>query len=90
MNKSELIEAIAASAQLSKADAGRALEGFTTAITHALQAGDTVSLIGFGTFLTTQRAARTGIHPATKLPIEIVAKKVAKFKAGTELSQAVN
>ena len=89
MNKSELIEAIAASAQLSKADAGRALEGFTAAITQALQAGDTVSLIGFGTFSVKERAARKGRNPKTGQEIDIAASKVHDFKAGKGLKDAI-
>jgi DNA-binding protein HU-beta len=89
MNKSELIEAIAASAQLSKADAGRALEGFTAAITQALQAGDTVSLIGFGTFSVKERAARKGRNPKTGQEIDIAASKVPDFKAGKGLKDAI-
>ena len=89
MNKSELIEAFAASAQLSKADAGRALEGFTTAITQALQAGDTVSLIGFGTFSVKDRAARKGRNPKTGQEIDIAASKVPDFKAGKGLKDAI-
>lgn len=90
MNKADLINAIVSETGLSKSDSKKALDAVVKTISNALAAGEKVSLVGFGTFLTTQRAARTGIHPATKLPIEIVAKKVAKFKAGTELSQAVN
>ena len=89
MNKSELIEAIAASAQLSKADAGRALEGFTAAITQALQAGDAVSLIGFGTFRVKERAARKGRNPKTGQEIDIAASKVPDFKAGKGLKDAI-
>ena len=89
MNKSELIEAIAASAQLSKADAGRALEGFTVAITQALQAGDTVSLIGFGTFSVKERAARKGRNPKAGQEIDIAASKVPDFKAGKGLKDAI-
>jgi DNA-binding protein HU-beta len=89
MNKSELIEAIAASAQLSKADAGRALDGFTAAITQALQAGDAVSLIGFGTFSVKERAARKGRNPKTGQEIDIAASKVPDFKAGKGLKDAI-
>jgi DNA-binding protein HU-beta len=89
MNKSELIEAIATSAQLSKADAGRALEGFTNAITQALQAGDTISLIGFGTFSVKERAARKGRNPKTGQEIDIAASKVPDFKAGKGLKDAI-
>jgi DNA-binding protein HU-beta len=89
MNKSELIDAIANSAQLTKADAGRALEGFTQAIAQALKAGDTVSLIGFGTFSVKERAARKGHNPKTGQEIDIAACKVPNFKAGKGLKDAV-
>lgn len=89
MNKSELISAVAAEAQLSKADAKKALDAFVSAVTKAMKAGEKVSLVGFGTFSVSERAARTGINPATKKSITIPAKKVAKFKPGAELSAAV-
>ncbi|HQV21563.1 MAG: HU family DNA-binding protein [Moraxellaceae bacterium] len=89
MNKSELIDAIASSANLTKADAGRALEGFTNAITQALQAGDSVSLIGFGTFSVKERAARKGRNPKTGQEIDIAASKVPDFKAGKGLKDAI-
>ena len=89
MNKSELIEKIAAGADLSKADAKKALEAAVTAIKDALVAGDKVSLVGFGTFSVSERPAREGINPATKEKIKIAAKKVAKFKAGAELTAAL-
>ena len=84
MNKSELIEKIAAGADLSKADAKKALEATVDAIKDAL-----VSLIGFGTFSVGERPAREGINPATKEKIQIAAKKTAKFKAGAELADAI-
>ena len=89
MNKAELINAIAAESGLSKADSKKALEAFVTSVTNTLKAGDKVSLVGFGTFLVSERAERTGINPSTKQTITIPAKKVAKFKAGAELSAAV-
>ena len=89
MNKSELIEKIAAGAGLSKADAKKALEACVGTLKKALVAGDKVQLIGFGTFSVTERPAREGINPATKQKIKIAAKKVAKFKAGAELSDAI-
>ena len=89
MNKSELIEAIAASAQLTKADAARALDGFTSAVTSALQAGDNVSLIGFGTFSVKERAARKGRNPKTGVELDIPASKVPYFKAGKGLKDAI-
>ena len=85
MNKSELISAMAAEAGLSKADSKRALDAFIASVTKALKAGDKVALVGFGTF-SVKRAGRVGINPATKKPIQIPAKKVAKFRAGSELT----
>lgn len=90
MNKSELIEKIAATAELSKADTKKALDATVNAIKDALVAGDKIQLVGFGTFAVSERPAREGINPATKQKIKIAAKKVAKFKAGAELSDAVN
>ena len=72
-----------------KADSKKALEGTIDAITAALKEGDKIALVGFGTFSVEERAARTGINPATREKIEIAAKKVAKFKAGAELSEAI-
>ena len=89
MNKTELVEKIAAAAGLSKADSKKALEATITAIKDALVAGDKVSLVGFGTFSISERPAREGINPATKEKIQIAAKKVAKFKAGAELADAI-
>ncbi len=90
MNKSELIAEIAESAELSKAAAGRALDGTLAAITKALQDGDQVTLIGFGSFLVRDRAARTGRNPQTGKPIKIKASKSPAFKAGKSLKDAVN
>ena len=90
MNKAELIDAMASDANLSKADAKRALESLTSNVTTALKKGDKVALIGFGTFSISARAARTGRNPQTGATIQIKAKKVAKFKAGAALSSAVN
>ena len=90
MNKSELIEAIAASADISKAAAGRALDAITDSITGALKEGDQVALVGFGTFLVKDRAARTGRNPQTGAPIQIAAAKIPSFKAGKALKDAVN
>ena len=89
MNKTELIDKIAESAGLSKADAKKALDATTAAIKDALVAGDKVQLIGFGTFSVNERPAREGINPLTKQKIKIAAKKVAKFKAGAELADAL-
>ena len=90
MNKTELIEKIAAGSGLSKADAKKSLEATVDALKGALIAGDKIQLVGFGTFSVNERPARQGINPATKAKIQIAAKKVAKFKAGAELSDAVN
>ena len=89
MNKTELTNAIAAKAGLTKADAKKALDATIEAITDALKAGDKVALIGFGTFAVAERSARSGVNPLTKKAITIAAKKVAKFKAGAELDAAV-
>ena len=90
MNKSELIDAIAKDANITKVAAKAALESFISNVTATLKQRDgKVSLVGFGTFSVAERAARQGINPATKEPIKIAAKKVAKFKAGAELSDAV-
>ncbi|HPD54017.1 MAG: HU family DNA-binding protein [Bacteroidota bacterium] len=86
MNKAELIEAISGEAKITKADASRALEAFMTVTTKTLKKGDRVALVGFGTFSVSKRAARNGRNPQTGKPIKIAAKKVAKFKAGAELS----
>ena len=90
MNKTELINAIAEKGGLSKVDSKKAVDAFIEVVTDALKKNDKVSLIGFGTFSVKENPARTGINPATKQKIEIPAKKVAKFKAGAELSSAVN
>ena len=90
MNKTELVEKIAAGAGLSKVDAKKALDATVAAIKDALKAGDKVSLVGFGTFAVSERPAREGINPATKTKIKIAAKKVAKFTAGAELADALN
>ena len=90
MNKSELIDAMAASADISKAAAGRALDGFVAAVTEAMKKGDTVSLIGFGAFAVRERAARTGRNPQTGASIDIKASKTPSFKAGKALKDAVN
>lgn len=90
MNKSELIDAIAAGADISKAAAGRALDSMLGAVTDALQKGEQVSLVGFGTFAVKERAARTGRNPQTGDTIQIKAAKVPGFKAGKALKDAVN
>ncbi len=90
MNKSELIEAIAKSADISKATAGSALDGTLDAIKAALKKNDSVTLVGFGTFKVGKRAARTGRNPRTGAEIKIKAAKVPKFSAGKALKDAVN
>ena len=90
MNKTELIEKIAAGSGLTKADSKKALDATVKAIKEALVKGDKVALIGFGTFAVNKRPARTGINPATKAKSKIAAKKVAKFKAGSDLNDALN
>jgi DNA-binding protein HU-beta len=89
MNKSELIDAIAESSGLTKADAGRALDGFTGAVTGALSRGDSVTLVGFGTYAIKERAERLGRNPQTGREITIKASKSVGFKAGKSLKDAV-
>ncbi|HSP30811.1 MAG TPA: HU family DNA-binding protein [Halomonas sp.] len=90
MNKSELIEAIAASADIPKAAATRALDAMVESVTDSLKKGESVSLVGFGTFAIKERAARTGRNPQTGQPIQISAAKVPSVKAGKALKDAVN
>ncbi|MBK7388094.1 MAG: HU family DNA-binding protein [Bacteroidia bacterium] len=89
MNKGELVDAMASEAKITKADAQRALEAFLNVTAKTLKKGDKVTLVGFGTFSVAKRAARTGRNPQTGKEIKIAAKKVAKFKAGAELSSKV-
>ncbi|AWM79748.1 DNA-binding protein HU [Gammaproteobacteria bacterium ESL0073] len=89
MNKSELIDALAAKANISKTAAGVALDAVLASVTEALQQGDNVALVGFGTFSVKERAARTGRNPKTKEPIKIAASKAPSFKAGKSLKDAV-
>ena len=89
MNKTELIDKIAEKAGLKKADSKKALEATLEAIKEALAANDKVALIGFGTFSVSVRAAREGINPQTKEKIQIAEKKVANFKAGADLADAI-
>jgi DNA-binding protein HU-beta len=89
MNKAELIDAIAIESGLSKADAKRAVEGFIGTATNALKKGERVALVGFGTFIAADRAARKGRNPQTGKEIKIAAKKVVKFKAGAELAEKI-
>ncbi len=90
VNKQELIDAIAESADLSKASAGRALDATLDSIRIALKKGDTIALVGFGTFYIGKRAARTGRNPRTGDAIKIKAAKVPKFRAGKALKDAIN
>jgi len=90
VNKQELIEIVAGNVDLSKAAAGRAVDSVLDAITEALSKGDQVTLVGFGTFLVRDRAARTGRNPKTGEPIQIAAAKNPAFKAGKALKDAVN
>lgn len=90
MNKSELIEAVAQSADLSKAAATRAVDAVVDSVTRALKEGDQVTLVGFGTFTVRERAARSGRNPRTGQTITIPASKVPGFKAGKALKDAVN
>ncbi|MCO6441801.1 MAG: HU family DNA-binding protein [Nitrococcus mobilis] len=90
MNKSELIEVVAQSADLSKAAASRAVDAFVASVTDALKEGDQVTLVGFGTFAVRERAARTGRNPRTGESITIPASKTPGFKAGKALKDAVN
>jgi DNA-binding protein HU-beta len=89
MNKAELIEQVAGAAELTKSQANAAVDAFTSAIAGALQKGDRVTLVGFGTFSVSERAARNGRNPQTGATIKIKATKVPKFKAGKEFSETV-
>lgn len=90
MNKSQLVDAMAQDAGVSKVAAKKALESFLNNVEGALKKGDKVSLIGFGTFSVQTRKAREGRNPATGATIKIAAKKVVKFKAGSDLAKSVN
>lgn len=89
MNKAQLIDAIAEKANLTKADAKKALDAFVDATSDALKNGDRVALIGFGSFSVASRSARTGRNPQTGKTIEIAEKKVVKFKPGAELADKI-
>ena len=89
MNKSELIEVMAETADISRAAAGRALDGLVEAITDALKNGEQVSLVGFGTFSVKERSARSGRNPQTGETIQIAASRIPGFKAGKALKDAV-
>ncbi|HLO38363.1 MULTISPECIES: HU family DNA-binding protein [Lacibacter] len=86
MNKAELVAKLSEDAELSKTQANAVLDSFVEAVTKTLKSGGKVTLVGFGTFSVTKRAARTGRNPQTGATIKIKAKKVAKFKAGKELA----
>lgn len=90
MNKTDLVNAIAEKANLTKVDAKNALDACLEAIASALENNDKVALIGFGTFSVSEKAARTGINPRTKETINIPARKVVKFKPGAEISNKLN
>ena len=90
MNKTELIDAVAAKAGLSKADTKKAMEAYMAVTGDALKKGDKIAIVGFGTFSVQKRAARNGHNPQTGKSIKIAAKKVVKFKAGATLAKKVN
>ena len=90
MNKADFVNAVADAAELSKADAAKALDGIIKVIRKTLKGGDDVSLVGFGTFTVRKRAARTGRNPQTGATIKIKASKVPAFKAGKALKEALN
>jgi DNA-binding protein HU-beta len=90
VNKSELVEAIAGASDMSKADADRALNALLAAVQAAVAGGDKVTLPGFGTFAPVARAARTGMNPQTREPIEIAASKSAKFTVGSDFKKRIN
>ncbi len=90
MNKTDLVTAIADDTGMNKSDAGKALEATIDAVTKALKGGDSVALVGFGTFSVKERAARTGRNPRTGETINIKASKIPSFKAGKALKDAVN
>ncbi len=89
MNKGDLVTAMAQAAKINKTAAEKTLNGMIAAVTGALKKGDSVTLVGFGTFSTSKRAARQGMNPRTKKKMTIPAKKVAKFKAGKKLNDSV-
>ena len=90
MNKQELIEQIASEAGITKAAAGKVIDAFTESVTAALKSGDSVTLIGFGTFAVSERAARTGRNPQTGKELKIAARKAPAFRAGKALKDALN
>ena len=90
MNKAEFIEAVAGASDLSRADAGRAVDAVISTITKALQKGETITLVGFGTFDVRKRAARTGRNPRTGDPVDVPSKRVPYFKPGKEMRERLN
>lgn len=90
MSKTELVEFVAAEANMTKADAAKAVEAMMKGITEGLKKDGKVALVGFGTFVSKERPAREGINPLTKEPMKIAAKNVVSFKAGSKLKDAVN
>ncbi len=90
MNRADLINRMAGAARISKVQAGRSLHALVEGITASLRKGDRVTLVGFGTFSTSDRKARTGRNPQTGAPLKIAARRVAKFTAGAELKSSVN
>ena len=90
MNKAEVVDAVAEAADISKASAGRAVDAVTDIVANALKSGDTVTLVGFGTFSTRKRAARSGRNPRTGETIQIKASSLPVFKPGKALKDAVN
>lgn len=90
MNKQELVSAMAEKAGLTKADADKAVNAFVDTVKETMAKGESIQLIGFGTFSVSERSARTGRNPQTGKEIQIAAKKIAKFKAGKALDEAVN
>ena len=89
MNKTEFINAVAEQSGLSKADSKKAVEAFIQTISNEMKEGGKISLLGFGSFSTTEKAARKGVNPKTKEVIDIPARKVVKFKAGAELTDKI-
>ena len=90
MNKSEMIDSIAAASGSTKTDSAKALDAFVSSVSAALKSGDDVGLVGFGTFATSKRAATTAINPRTRETVKVPARNVAKFKAGKTLQDIVN
>lgn len=90
MTKQELVEKMAEKAGITKADSARALDAFIETVTETLKAGEKISLVGFGTFATSERAAREGRNPRTGEKVEIAARTAVSFKAGSKLKDAVN